>query len=170
MRLTLPLARETGIDEVAALDKDTVQMELLPEFTLEGAQPTEVNTTGGAVKLKNAVFETPFEVAVTMAEESVEMVPAVAAKEAVDWPLDTVTQAGTVREALLLDKATTVLAVAAPERLTVQEEDVPEVRLAGPQLSPDREMVTGVVTVTVPPVAVSVRLVPSVEAATGAVT
>ena len=71
---------------------------------------------------------------------------------------------------MLLDKATTVFEVAAPERLTVQEEDVPEAKLTGPQLSPDKEMVTGVLTVTFPPVAASGRLAPRVEAATGAKT
>ena len=66
------------------MDKDTVQMELLPELTVEGAQATELKTAGGAVKLMEAVFETPLKEAVTMAEEAAEIVPAAAEKVAVD--------------------------------------------------------------------------------------
>ncbi len=66
------------------MDKDTVQVELDPEFMVEGAQATELRTAGGAVKLIEAVAETPLKEAVTMADASTEIVPATAEKVAID--------------------------------------------------------------------------------------
>jgi len=57
----------------------------------------------------------------------------VAANVTVDWPLDTVVDAGTVRLALLLAIETAVLAVAALDSVTVQVEAAAEVSVEGEQ-------------------------------------
>ena len=61
------------------------------------------------------------------------MVPAVAVKVAVVAAAATVTEAGTVRAALLLDKVTAVAADAVLLRVTVQVLEAPEPRLVGLQ-------------------------------------
>jgi len=85
----------------------TVQVVEAPELTLVGLQAREV-TSMGATRVKLAVLEAPFSVAVTVADCVVVIVPAVAAKVAEVTPAATATDAGTVSEALLSESATTV--------------------------------------------------------------
>ena len=79
-----------------------------PEFTLVGLH-AKAETSVGATKLKVAVWEEPFRVAVTVALWDVVTAPAVAVKVALLAPLDTVTEAGTLRLALLSLSATLML-------------------------------------------------------------
>ena len=90
----------------------TVQVLEAPELTLVGLQARAV-TNIGATRLKLAVCEVPFIVAVMVALCVVVSVPAVAVKVAVAALAGTVTEAGTVRAGLLLVRATTVPPVGA---------------------------------------------------------
>lgn len=80
----LLLESETGSEEVAAFDKATMQLAMLPDFRLAGVQTSELRTGPDEVKVIPAVFEMPFKLAVTVAAEFTEMVPALAEKEAAD--------------------------------------------------------------------------------------
>ena len=108
--------------------------------------------------------------AVTVAVELLLTVPVVTLKVAVAAPAATVTEAGTVRTALLLDKVTSAPPVgAAPDRVTVQVEELEPLRLEGLQ---DKELTVGKETpeVTVPPTPVRPMEEPVAEAATVLVT
>ena len=83
-----------------------------PELILVGLQASE-ETSMGATRLKLAVWEAPFNAAVTVADWLVVIAPKVAVK-VVEAPLaGTETDAGTVSEALLLESATTLPPVGA---------------------------------------------------------
>ena len=83
-----------------------------PEFTLLGLQVRE-DTCMGATRLKLAVWEAPFRVAVMVADWVLVIVPRVAVKVVEVLLAGTVTNAGTVSEALLLERATTLPPVGA---------------------------------------------------------
>ena len=82
-----------------------------PELMLVGLQ-ARAETNMGAIKVKLAVWEAPFRVAVMVAVWFVVIVPRVAVKVvevlATGMVTGTVTDAGTLSAALLLDSATTV--------------------------------------------------------------
>ena len=88
----------------AACESVTVQVEveLLPR--LVGLHESALTTVGASAML--VCLETPFNVAVTVAVWLLEIDPAVAVKVLLVAPADTVTDAGTVSDALLLDNAT----------------------------------------------------------------
>jgi hypothetical protein len=84
------------------------------------------------VTVTEAVFEAPLAVAVTTTGALVVTEPAVTVKTAEADPEATVTEAGVVRAALLSERVTRwPPAGAAAERVTVQEEDPPEVMEVG---------------------------------------
>jgi hypothetical protein len=138
--------------EVAALVSDTVQVEIPPGLSVVGRQLRDERATG-AVNPSENVRETPLRVAVKVALVSVETAAAVAVNVAVVNPALTVTEAGTVTEALLLDRLTLAPpAGAAAVRVTVQVL-VPGVTTeAGVQL---RLAGCGRVMVTVPPAVIT---------------
>lgn len=86
--------------------------------------------------------------------------PAVAVKLPVVEPAATVTEAGTVRAALLPETVTGVLAVAAADKVTVQGDVVPEAIVAGEHCSPER---TGGVGVALSGMSVTLSRVLNVE-------
>ena len=96
----------------AAWFKVAVQVVAVPEFTVVGLQASEETSTG-ATSVKLAVWEAPFKVAVTVADWVAVKVAAVAVKVAAVAPAATVTEAGTVSEGLLSERATTLPPVAA---------------------------------------------------------
>ena len=105
--------------DVAALVSDTVQVEVPPGLSAVGAQLREVSAAE-AVNPSEKVAEPPFKVAVSVALASLETAAAVAVKLALVLPAFTVTEAGTVAEALLLDRLTLAAALGAAVRVTVQ--------------------------------------------------
>ena len=104
-----------------------------PELTVAGLQ-TRAETHVGATRLKLVVFEVPFKAAVMVALWFVVKVPAVVMKVPELAPADTITDAGTEREALLSDSVTVVSAEATWLKLTVQEVEAPEVSVFALQL------------------------------------
>jgi len=129
----------------------TVQVAAVPEFTLVGLQARAV-TSMGATRVKVAVWEELFRVAVTVAGWVVVRVPAVAVKVAELAPDVTVTDAGIVSRALLSDSVMVVVEEAAWFKPTVQVVDAPEATVAGLQLNDVK--LSGTTVVIVPPVAV----------------
>jgi hypothetical protein len=91
----------------------------------------------GGVIVIDAVFELPFNAAVTVAVWFAVTVPAVAVKLPVEAPAPTVTEAGTVSVLLLSDSATDVFTAATPESVTVQPDVAPEATVAGVHCSPE---------------------------------
>jgi len=89
-----------------------VQVLEAPEFTLVGLQAREETSTG-ATRLKLAVWEPPFSVAVTVADWVVVIVPRVAVKVVEALLAGTVADAGTVSAELLLESATALPPVGA---------------------------------------------------------
>jgi hypothetical protein len=85
-----------------------VQVVEAPEFTLVGLQ-ARPETKVEATRLKVAVWEALLSVAVMLALCVVLTAPAVAVKLALLAPLDTVTEVGTLRLALLSLSATLML-------------------------------------------------------------
>ena len=83
----------------------TVQVVDAPEFTLVGLQ-AKAETRVEATRLKLAVWETPFKVAVTVAVWLVVIVPRLALKVVDVLVARTVTDAGTVSAVLLLETPT----------------------------------------------------------------
>ena len=83
----------------------TVQVLVLPELRLEGLQDRAV-TSMGATRVRLAVWEELFRLAVRVALWVVVRLPTVAVKVAVLALAATVTEAGTVSAALLADRAT----------------------------------------------------------------
>jgi hypothetical protein len=109
----------------------TVQVVEAPELTLLGLQARAV-TSMGATKVKVAVWVAPFSVAVMVADWVVVNVPAVAVNVAEFALAATTTDAGTVKEALLSERATAAPPVgAAWLRVTVHVLAAPGLTLAG---------------------------------------
>jgi len=119
-----------------------------PEFTLVGLQVRE-ETSVGATRLKVAAWDEPFKVAVTVALWLVVIVPRVAVKFAEVLLAGTVTAAGTVSVALLVESATMAPPAGAGWfKVTVQVLEPPDRTLAGLQLRSVKA--TGMATVMVP--------------------
>jgi hypothetical protein len=140
----LLLERVTTELAVADLLRLTVQVEVAPLAMLAGLQLKDVTCAGLVTVTDTVVCAVPLKVAVRVAACAVEEL-AVARKVADAAPETTVTLAGTVTAALLLERVTTELAAAALFRFTVQVEVAPLAMLAGLQL---KDVTTGAVTVT----------------------
>ena len=91
--------------EVAALVSITVHAEVAPGLSTAGVQLSD-DRAAGAVRPSENVREPPLRLAVRVALVSLETLAAVAVKFALVEPALTVTEAGTVAEALLLDSVT----------------------------------------------------------------
>ena len=121
----------------AGLVSDAVQLVCAPEAMLAGAHVRD-ERAGGAETVNEAVFDTLFQLAVMTAGVSVVTAAAVAVNVAVVAPAATVTEAGTVRAMLLLERSTAAPpAGAAAVSLTVQAAEEPEATLVGVQVSVD---------------------------------
>ena len=119
----------------AAWLRVTVQAVEDPEFTLVGLQ-VSAETAVGATKVRVAVWEAPFRVAVRVTLWLVVTVPAVAVKVVEVLLAATVTEVGSVSAELLSESATLVPPVgAAWLRVTVQVVEAPELTLVGLQVS-----------------------------------
>jgi hypothetical protein len=127
-------------------DTVTVHVELPPVDRLVGTHATPLTTV--ATKEIDAVCVLPFSVAVMVAVWLLVIVPPVAAKVAVVLPAPTVTVAGTVNPATLLDSATVAPPVCVT--VTVQVDLPPGPRLVGLHVNP-----LSVAAVTAPPAPVS---------------
>jgi hypothetical protein len=150
VRVALLEARVKVVPPVGAgFDSVTVQEALALEAMLVGVHVKEVRLTGPSREMVTGNEAVPRE-AVTVALALAVTVPAVAVKDAVVAAARTVTEAGTVRIALLEARVTVVPPVGAGfDSVTVQEVlalearleavHVKEVRLTGPS----REMVAG---------------------------
>ena len=124
VRVTLAPPARAGWVKVTVQELD----ELGPR--LVGLHVSEETSTG--VRLIPVPAEVPLYVAVTIALWELEIVVAVAWKVAVVAPAATVTDAGTVKAALLSERATTTPPLwAAMDSVTVQVEADPDVSVAG---------------------------------------
>lgn len=104
----------------AALERVTVQTAELPELRLVGEQVNSDTPTGAWSEI-DALCEVEFKEAVTDADWSEPMLPALALNVAVVAPMATVVLAGTLSRPLLLVRVTDAAAgPAALERVTVQ--------------------------------------------------
>ena len=83
-----------------------VHAEVSAPVTAAGLQTKPLIWDGAGVTLTEAVVEAPFAVAVIVTGVAADTLEAVAAKAAVVLPADTLTEAGTVRAALLSETAT----------------------------------------------------------------
>jgi hypothetical protein len=127
----------TNIDPTAFLFRLTEQFRLWLLVSDPLGQDTLVNTAS----VVNVMFEVcvpPFKVAVIVAVSSAEKLLMVAGNVALDEPLLTVTLAGTVTRALLLDRVTEVLDAAFEASATVQVVLPAAVKLVCRQLKPLR--------------------------------
>lgn len=116
----------------AEFESVTTQVETPPEARVVGAHASDIKAGGAESSVKDCVWELPFTDAVTAAVWLVEMVPAAAVKFADAAPDATVTEAGTVSAALLLERATvTPAAPAACDSVTAHTDVPPELRLVG---------------------------------------
>jgi hypothetical protein len=130
----------------------TVQVLEPPESSDVGLQAREETARGGATT-NEACKELPFSVAVTSTDCTVETAPAEAVNDADDPLAGTITEAGTVRNVLLLESVTV-----APEgtvwlNVTVQLEELPFGKDVGLQVRLER--IGDVDTTIEPPVAVT---------------
>ena len=134
----LPLVKLTLAGLVAALVKLTVQVELPGGVNVPGAQVRLESTGAGGFSVSVAVFEVPLNVAVKTAEAvALTAAGALAVNVALDVPVPTVTEAGTVTATFPLDKLTLIGLVAAPVRLTVQVELPGGVSVLGEHVRPE---------------------------------
>jgi hypothetical protein len=123
---------------VAAIVKLTVQVELPGGVNVPGVQLRLDNTGTGASRVRVAVFDVPFHVAVSSAEPlALTAAAALAVNVVLDVPVPIVTDAGTVTAAFPLAKLTLVALVAAIVKLTVQVELPGGVNVPGVQLRLD---------------------------------
>ena len=116
----------------------TVHVALAPELRLVGVQVNPLKVTGATSEIA-AACELPLSEAVMVAVRELDTVPAVAVNVAVALPAGTVTEAGAVNSAELLDSVT--VAPAAVVSVTVHVALAPELRLVGVHVNP--LMVTG---------------------------
>jgi hypothetical protein len=167
------LDRETTMPPAGAAPlKVTVPVEDVPPVTLAGFTDTLDKVTAGGVMVSVAVSVTPLYLAVIVAVVDAVTAVVVMVNVAVELPAATVTvpMTGTVAEAELLDRETTMPpAGAAPLKVTVPVEDVPPVTLVGFTDTPDKVtaggwMVSGAVSVTPLYLAVIVAVVDAVTA------
>ena len=146
----------------AARVRVTVQ-EVVPLDATEFGEHDRPETAGAGGVTVTEPVALPFKVAVTVTVWLLTTVPAVAVKFAAIAPAATVTDAGTVRAALLEERPTEAPPVSAAEdSVTVQEEAAPDVTELGEHDRPETAGAGGVtvtVAVTVPfsvPVTVTV--------------
>jgi hypothetical protein len=132
VRAALLLLNDTTCPPVgAALVWLTVQVLDAPEFTVEGEQAS-ADKTAGATRVRLAVCDPPFRVAVSRAVESLETAATVAVKVALAAAAATVTDAGTATLELLLARAMAAPPEgAAPDRETVHTADAAPVIVVG---------------------------------------
>lgn len=116
--------------EGAALLRVTVPVDWLPPTTVDGFK-LKADNAGPGVIVSAAVFVTPLETADIVATVDEETGFVLTLKLAVVAPCGTVTEGGTVADALLLERVTTRLAVAAPVSVTVPVEEFPPTTLVG---------------------------------------
>ena len=110
----------TANADVAALVSDTVQVEVPLGFSTVGRQLND-DRAAGAVNPRENVADPPLRLAVRVALVALVTAVAVAVKLAVVAPPFTATEAGTVAEALLLDRLTLKPPAGAAElKVTVQ--------------------------------------------------
>ena len=122
----------------AAFDSVTVQVVLAFEARLEAVHVSEDKLTGASREMVTGE-ELPLSVAVMVALALLVIVPAAAVKVAVVEFAGTETEAGTVRAALLEDRATVVLPLrAAFDSVTVQVVLAFEARLEAVHVSEDK--------------------------------
>jgi hypothetical protein len=120
----------------AALDSVTVQFDVAPELTVDGLHVSD-DTLGGLTKVRVALAD-PFKVAVIWALESVVMFPIDALNDIVVWPAATLTDPGTLTDALPLASVTLEPPDgAALDSVTVQFEVAPESTVDGLHVSDD---------------------------------
>jgi hypothetical protein len=123
------------VDGAAPL-RVTVPVDGLPPATVDGFK-LKADKAGVGVIVKAAVFVTPLKAADMLAtvDEATVFVPIL--KLAVVAPCGTVTDGGTVADALLLERVTTILAAAAPVSVTVPVDEFPPTTLVGFTVSED---------------------------------
>ncbi len=115
-----------------AFSKVTTQVDVPPELRVVGAQANELKAGAMDTSVKVCVWELPFSEAVMTTVWPVEIAPTVAVKLAEVAPDATVTVAGTVSAAALLDRVTVIpLDPAACDSVTVHADVPPELRLVG---------------------------------------
>jgi hypothetical protein len=131
----LLLDSETTALPDAALFRLTVQLDVPPLATVDGVQLTELTSAAAGAVTDTVVCAVPLYVAVIVAVWPEVTVSAVAVKPADVPPELTVTFAGTLTAALLLDNETTALPDAALFRFTVQLEVPPLATVDGEQLT-----------------------------------
>jgi hypothetical protein len=154
----------------AALVSVTEQELEVPEDRLAGLHWTEDNAGAAAGEIvKEAVFEIPLAVAVTVAVCVEVTALASTVNDALVEPTAMAADAGVVRYVLLSESATVIAAVAAPLNVTVQVELPGPVNDVGVQAS-DCSITGMAAPLTTPPVPVAGMESPVCEAATGALT
>ena len=140
VRAALLSESETGRPPVGAEPvRVTVQTAAAPDEMEVGLQARLLIWLGAAERVRAAVLETEFAVAVTVTAVEAVTVPAVALKAAVVAPAATETEAGTVRAALLSEIETAKPpAGAAPVKVTVQAAEPPDEMEIGEQVRVER--------------------------------
>jgi hypothetical protein len=146
--------------EPAALESVTVQEEVPAEVRLVGVHDNELTSVEGTTEI-DAVEELPFKAAVTTASWLVETEPAVAENVTDAAPDSAITDPGTVRAELLLDREIVVALAGTGLKNTVQVDTCDVFNDPGLQVSP---VTCGIRAVTVAPVPVMGRDVPLAEA------
>lgn len=131
VRAALLSETATEVLAEAAADNVTVHVEVPPDVTVDGEHCSRETVAAGGVMVSDAVAETPLNEAVIVTGWLLVTDPAVAVKLALVEPAATVTEAGTVRAALLSEIATAELTEAAADNVTVHVEFPPETTVAG---------------------------------------
>ena len=162
--VTEPLLLDTAtlVLLVAAPERVTVHVDVPGGVKVPGVQVRLESTGGGgALSVSVKVLEVAPSVAVSRAEPlALTAAGALAVKLALVAPDRMGTGEGTVTEPLLLDTATLVLLVAAPDRVTVHVDVPGGVRVPGVHDRLDSTDTTGWLMVMVVPVPVRPRLLP----------
>jgi hypothetical protein len=123
-----------------------VPVELAPPTRLVGARATDVMVTAGGLMLSEAVWLEALYVAVMTALVTDATAVVVTVNVPVVAPAATVTLAGTVADALLLDRVTTAPPVGATElSVTVPVELAPPTRLVGASATEETVTVGGLI-------------------------
>jgi hypothetical protein len=165
VRLELLLLSTTVAPPVpTAAVNDTEQLDVPGALIAVGLHARERKDTAGGARLMEVVAEPPLHVAVRVAVWAEEMVPAVAVNVADVEPAGTSTDEGTVRLELLLLSATVAPPVPAAALNDTEQLDVPGALIAVGLHVRERKD-TAEPTLRVPPLAVTVRLVPVGDAA-----
>lgn len=134
VRLVLLLVKATAAPPVAAAVLNVTVQVLVPAPVNDAGLQVRLLTVTGAFIATVELALAPLAVAVTVPEQSLEIVPAVAEKAAVVAPAATVTEVGAVRRVLLDESATgSPPAGAAVLVVTVQVLTAPDVSDAGAQ-------------------------------------